>query len=100
MVVFQRDLGSALLFFVLFVVMLWVATGRGSYVVVGATLFGVGAWVAWTQFAHVQDRVQIWLDPWVDPSGAGFQVIQAAYALAWGASTGTGPGLGIAGRIP
>ena len=99
-VVFQRDLGSALLFFVLFLVMLYVATGRGSYVVVGATLFGVGAWVAWTQFSHVQDRVQIWLDPWVDPSGAGFQVIQAAYALAWGGSTGTGPGLGIAGRIP
>jgi peptidoglycan glycosyltransferase len=99
-VVFQRDLGSALLFFLLFLVMLYVSTGRGSYVVVGVVLFGAGAWFAWSRFSHVQDRVQIWLDPWVDPNGAGYQVIQAAYALAWGGLAGTGPGLGIAGRIP
>src|SRR5690606_2064425 len=85
--VFERDLGSALLFFLLFTVMLWVATGRGSY-------------VAWSQSSHVQGRVSIWLDPWSDPGGAGYQVIQAAYALAWGGTTGTGPGLGRAVRIP
>jgi peptidoglycan glycosyltransferase len=99
-VVFERDLGSALLFFVLFMVMLYVATGRGSYVAVGAVLFITSACVAWTQFSHVQDRVSTWIDPWQDPQGAGYQVIQAAYALAWGGTTGTGPGLGIAGRIP
>ena len=99
-VVFQRDLGSALLFFVLFMVMLYVATGRGSYVAAGAVLFGVSAWLAWTQFSHVQDRVTTWLDPWQDPQGSGFQVIQAAYAFAWGGIAGTGPGLGISGRIP
>lgn len=99
-VVFERDLGSALLFFVLFMVMLYVATGRGSYVVAGFGLFLASAWLAWTQFSHVQDRVTIWLDPWQDPQGSGFQIIQAAYALAWGGTTGTGPGLGIAGRIP
>jgi peptidoglycan glycosyltransferase len=99
-VVFQRDLGSALLFFVLFMVMLYVATGRGSYVVAGFSLFAVSAWLAWTQFSHVQDRVTIWLDPWQDPQDTGFQIIQAAYALAWGGVAGTGPGLGIAGRIP
>jgi cell division protein FtsW (lipid II flippase) len=98
--VFERDLGSALLFFVLFIVMLWVATGRGAYVAVGALLFSGAAYLAWTQFSHVQDRVAIWLDPWSDPEGAGFQVIQAAYAMAWGGTTGTGPGLGVAGRIP
>ncbi|MHB1138795.1 MAG: FtsW/RodA/SpoVE family cell cycle protein [Microthrixaceae bacterium] len=97
---FQRDLGSALLFFVLFIVMLWVATGRGSYVAVGAALFAAGAYFAWTAFTHVQTRVTIWLDPWSDPADKGFQVIQAAYALAWGGTTGTGPGLGVAGRIP
>ena len=98
--VFERDLGSALLFFVLFIVMLWVSTGRGAYVAVGALLFSGAAYLAWTQFSHVQDRVSIWLDPWADPGGAGFQVIQAAYAMAWGGTTGTGPGLGVAGRIP
>jgi len=97
---FQRDLGSALLFFVLFIVMLWVATGRGSYVAVGAALFAAGAYFAWTAFTHVQTRVTIWIDPWSDPAGKGFQIIQAAYALAWGGTTGTGPGLGVAGRIP
>ncbi len=99
-VVFERDLGSALLFFVLFMVMLYVATGRASYVLVGAALFSVSSWLAWTRFSHVQARVSIWLDPWSDPNGAGYQVIQAAYALAWGGVAGTGPGLGIAGRIP
>jgi peptidoglycan glycosyltransferase len=97
---FQRDLGSALLFFVLFIVMLWVSTGRTSYVVVGMTLFAAGAYFAWRSFSHVQTRVEIWLNPWADPSDSGFQIIQAAYALAWGGTTGTGPGLGVAGRIP
>lgn len=98
--IFERDLGSALLFFVLFVTMLWVATGRVSYLVAGGGLFAVGAWLSWSQFSHVQTRVQIWLDPWADPSGSGYQIVQAAYAMAWGGATGTGPGLGIAGRIP
>jgi peptidoglycan glycosyltransferase len=99
-VVFERDLGSALLFFVLFMVMLYVATGRGSYVIAGFGLFMASAWLAWTQFSHVQDRVSIWLNPWQDPQDSGFQIIQAAYALAWGGLAGTGPGLGITGRIP
>ncbi|HTO00925.1 MAG TPA: FtsW/RodA/SpoVE family cell cycle protein [Microthrixaceae bacterium] len=98
--VFEKDLGSALLFFVLFIVMLWVATGRGSYLAVGAALFSAGAFFAWTQFGHVQTRVSTWLDPWADPLRGGYQIIQATYALAWGGTTGTGLGLGIAGRIP
>lgn len=99
-VVFERDLGSALLFFLLFMVMLYVSTGRASYVAVGFALFGAAAYVAWSQFSHVQDRVSIWLDPWGDPLGAGYQVIQAAYAMAWGGIAGTGPGLGMRVRIP
>lgn len=98
--IFQRDLGSALLFFLLFVVMLWIATGRASYLFAGAVLFALGAVVSWQLFSHVQDRVDVWLNPWADPSDAGFQIIQGAYALAWGGFTGVGPGLGIAGRIP
>ncbi len=98
--IFQKDLGSALLFFVLFVVMLWAATGRASYLVAGGVLFGAGAFASWGAFSHVQTRVSVWLDPWADPSGKGYQIIQSAYALAWGGTTGTGIGLGISGRIP
>ena len=61
--IFEKDLGSALLFFVLFVVMLWVATGRGAYLAAGGVLFGIGALFTWTQFEHVQRRVDVWLEP-------------------------------------
>ncbi len=98
--IFERDLGSALLFFLLFIVMLWVATGRLSYLVVGFLLFVLGAIGSWAAFDHVQERVSVWLNPWADPQGNGYQIIQAAFALAWGGTSGVGPGLGIAGRIP
>lgn len=98
--VFEKDLGSSLLFFALFVVTIWVATERTTYVALGGAMFVVGAYVAWTQFTHVQQRVTIWLDPWQDPTGDGYQVVQAAFAMAWGGLTGTGPGLGNEVRIP
>ncbi len=99
-VIFERDLGSALLFFLLFVVVLWVATGRAAYLAAGGVLFGLGAVASWAFFSHVQQRVSIWINPWADPQGSGYQIIQGAYALAWGGTTGVGPGLGIVGRIP
>ena len=98
--VWEKDLGSSLLFFALFVVLLWIATERASYLAVSALLFGTGAVMAWTQLAHVQDRVDAWLDPWADPKGTGFQVIEASFSLAQGGLTGTGPGLGSPDRIP
>ena len=99
-IVFEKDLGSALLFFLLFLVLLWVSTERGSYLGVGLVLFGVGAFASWAAFGHVRTRVAMWLDPWQDPLGKGYQIVQAQYALAWGGTTGTGLGLGISGRIP
>ena len=96
----QKDLGSSLLFFALFVVMVWVATERLSYAVIGVVLFAVGAFFAWSQFAHVQTRVDIWIDPWADPQGKGYQIIQGIYAFAGGGITGTGLGLGDPTRIP
>ncbi len=98
--VYQRDLGSSLLFFALFVVMLWVATERPSFLVLGAGLFGVGAYIAWRLFGHVQERVEIWFDPWQDPSGSGYQIIQGLFAMAFGGVAGTGLGLGGQVRIP
>jgi peptidoglycan glycosyltransferase len=98
--VYQKDLGSSLLFFALFVVMIWVATGRTSFLVIGGGLFAAGAWFAWRSFGHVQERVSIWLDPWKDPSGSGYQLIQGLFAMAFGGVTGTGLGLGGDVRIP
>jgi peptidoglycan glycosyltransferase len=98
--VYQKDLGSSLLFFGLFVVMIWVATGRPSFLVIGAGLFAAGAWFAWRVFGHVQDRVTIWLDPWTDPDDSGYQILQSMFAMAFGGITGTGLGLGTDARIP
>ena len=102
-VVVQRDLGAALLFFAVFLALLYVATGRPAYVVGGLILFLVGAFVLYSLFGHVQQRVDNWLDPWADPSGAGFQVVQALYALGRGGLLGVGLGAGlpmIGGRLP
>ncbi|MBW3574472.1 MAG: FtsW/RodA/SpoVE family cell cycle protein [Actinobacteria bacterium] len=96
----QRDLGSSLLFFALFVVMLWVATERASYLAVSGVLFAAGAFAAWSVFSHVQQRISVWIDPWADATGQGYQVAQSTFALAWGGVAGTGPGLGTPDRIP
>ncbi len=96
----EKDLGSSLLFFALFILLLWVATERVTYLGVGAVLFAAGATFAYQTFAHVQERVSVWLDPWQDPSGKGFQVIQSWFAFAWGGVAGTGIGLGNPDRIP
>lgn len=96
----EKDLGSSLLLFLLVVVMLWVATSRVSYLFTGVGLFLIGGWVASRQFGHVQDRLDVWLDPWADPNNVGFQPLQATFALANGGLTGTGPGRGEPYRIP
>ncbi len=91
--VFERDLGSSLLFFGLFVVLLYVATERATWLVVGAVLFGAGAYLAYLSFAHVQERVAGWLHPFHDPAVFG-QIIQGQYSLAWGGILGRGWGQG------
>lgn len=96
----ERDLGSSLLFFTLFVVMLWIATERTSFLVFGFGLFAIGAVIAHQLFSHVQTRVDIWLNPWDQYTGRGYQPIQALFALANGGLTGTGLGLGSPGAIP
>jgi cell division protein FtsW (lipid II flippase) len=96
----QKDLGSSLLFFALFVAMLWITTERVAYPVIALALFGVGAYASFRIFGHVETRVDAWLDPWQDSQGGGYQVIQASYALAGGGLTGAGPGLGRPDLIP
>lgn len=102
-VVVQRDLGAALLFFAVFLGLLYVATGRPGYVVGGIVLFLAGSWVLYNLFAHVQVRVDNWLDPWRDPLGTGFQAVQGLYAFGRGGFLGVGLGAGlptIGGRLP
>jgi peptidoglycan glycosyltransferase len=94
---YQTDLGSSLLFFALFVVMLWIATARASYLAVGGTLFAAGAVFAWSTFDHVQRRVRVWLDPWEDVTGEGYQIAQSTFAIADGGMVGTG--LGQSGQV-
>jgi cell division protein FtsW (lipid II flippase) len=96
----EKDLGSSLLFFALFMLMVWIATERTAYVGVGGLLFAGGSFMAYTSFSHVHDRVQDWLDPWKHASTSGFQVIQSWFAMAWGGVAGTGLGLGNPDRIP
>ncbi len=98
--VVQRDLGSSLMFFTLVVVMLWVATERTSFLLGGLALFAAGAYGAARVFSHVGDRIAIWLDPWSEYSGKGYQLAQAAFALAEGGLTGTGLGQGEPQKIP
>ena len=98
--VFQKDLGSSLLFFTLFVVMMWVATERVGYLLLGALMFVGAAYFSWTQFSHVQIRVDNWIDPWADPLDKGYQIIQSLYGLADGGLTGTGLGRGNPGQVP
>jgi cell division protein FtsW (lipid II flippase) len=99
-IVFQRDLGAALLLFGVFLAMLYAATGRGWYVLAGALAFGVGAYVLYQIVPVVALRVQVWLDPWATASGTGYQIVQAIYALAAGRVFGEGLGLGVPAIVP
>jgi cell division protein FtsW (lipid II flippase) len=102
-VVIQRDLGAALLFFGVFLAMVYVATSRISLVLIGLVLFVLGSLLMANLFDHVRQRIDIWLDPFVDPLGAGYQVVQGLHAFARGGLLGVGLGSGlplIGGQIP
>ena len=96
LVLFQtRDLGGALLYFAIFLVMLYTATARWSFVAVGLGLFLLGAFALYQVIPHVQDRVEGWLDPWSDPQGETYQLVQSIYAISGGGVFGSGLGRGI-----
>lgn len=98
--VLERDLGTSLLFFGLFVAMLYAATQRVSWLVIGGLLFAFGAFVASQILSRVQERFFIWLHPFAAPEGGGYQLVQAMFGLAAGGLTGTGLGQGRPGMVP
>ncbi|MFM2182587.1 MAG: hypothetical protein RJB61_881 [Actinomycetota bacterium] len=96
----SKDLGSALLFFTLFTVMLWIATERGFFLVLGTVLFAGAAVIAYQLFDVVRTRVSVWLDPWSQYEGTGYQASQAMFSLASGGTGGTGLGMGSPNKVP
>jgi len=98
--IFQRDLGTSLLFFGLFVLMLYIATQRRTWLILGALLFIAGGLVSYLLFAHVRVRVQVWLDPFAYAQDQGYQIVQALYGLANGGLFGTGLGRGYPDLVP
>ncbi|MDP9368853.1 MAG: FtsW/RodA/SpoVE family cell cycle protein [Chloroflexota bacterium] len=98
--VILNDLGSALLFFGIFLAMLYVASGRALYVAIGLLSFAVASWGAFQAFGRIGLRVQNWLDPWQDPLDVGYQQVQSDYALARGHLFGSGLGMGRPWYIP
>lgn len=100
MFVVERDLGSALLFFGMAVLMTYMATGSKTYVFLALAFIGVAAALSYMAFGHVRVRFDIWLDPWQDPNGMAYQVVQSLFAFGTGGIWGTGFGFGHPGFIP
>jgi cell division protein FtsW (lipid II flippase) len=109
--VFEKDLGTALLYFGLFVVTLYVATERASWLIIGLLLFFGGVYVAYLlgasvggPFANFYDRASIWLDPFASSNynrvGGSYQLVQGLLALGTGGLFGSGPGAGSPGFVP
>jgi len=98
--IFERDLGTSLLFFGLFVSMLYIATQRRSWFLLAGGLFALGAVFAYLAFGHVRVRVQVWLDPFAYSDTGGFQIVQSLYGLANGGLFGTGLGRGYPSLVP
>ena len=105
--VFEKDLGTSLLYFGMFVVTLYVATERASWLIIGLVLFFAGAFLAYTlgatiggPFTNFQQRVEVWLDPFADPSNDGYQLVQSLLGLGTGGMFGAGPGSGNPLLVP
>ena len=99
-VIFEKDLGSALVFFFVFLAMLYVSTGKRFYLIVGLLLMAIGCVGAFALFTHVQVRVHNWLDPFSDPQGDGYQMLQGLFSMADGDLFGVGIGRGLCEQVP
>jgi cell division protein FtsW (lipid II flippase) len=98
--IFEKDLGTSLLMYASFLVVVYLATQRFSWVVIGLGLFALGSVAAYFVFGHVRVRVQTWLDPFADPDGSGYQIVQSLFSFATGGIFGTGLGNGQPDTVP
>lgn len=97
----QKSLGTALVFYMLFVLMLYAVTERALYLGISLPIFMMTGTVAYMLFGHVRVRVKMWMDPWQDPNGMGYQIAQSLFAISGGKILGTGLGNGIgAATVP
>jgi cell division protein FtsW (lipid II flippase) len=100
MLVIQRDLGAALLYFGATLILTCMASGRWAIAFLGSLFFAVGSSIAYTLFPHVGTRIDIWLAPWSDPNGKAFQLLQSLFALGSGGVFGSGLASGHPELIP
>ncbi|MGH3814826.1 MAG: FtsW/RodA/SpoVE family cell cycle protein [Pseudonocardiaceae bacterium] len=98
--VLEKDLGTSLLFFGIVLALIYIATERVAWLVIGLIFFVGGAIVSGILFAHVQRRVTAWLDPFSDYDGAGYQMAQSLFGLGTGGVFGTGLGAGRPDLVP
>lgn len=98
--ILEKDLGGALLYFVIFVFMCYAATGRGIYIFGGVSLGALAGKIAYTLFGHVRVRFEAWLDPWSIIEGRGYQVAQSLFAIGTGGWFGMGLTQGRPSDIP
>lgn len=98
--VWQRDLGTAILFFMIFLTMLYIASGSTLIMISGAVLILIAGFAAYYLFAVVQLRVDIWLNPWPEAEGRAYQIVQSLMAFANGGIFGQGTGQGLPDFIP
>lgn len=100
MLVMERDLGAALLYFGTAAIMMYLASGRTSFLAWGAGLFIAGSGLAYLLYPHVRVRIDIWLSPWADPNGRAYQIVQSLFALGSGGALGSGLTYGYPNLIP
>jgi cell division protein FtsW (lipid II flippase) len=100
LVVWQRDLGTAALFFAVFLILLYVASGQKFILIGGAVLLILAGFAAYNLFSVVALRVDIWINPWAEADGRAYQIVQSLMAFAAGGITGEGLGLGSPEYIP
>ena len=98
--VFSKDLGSALIYFVAYVAMVYMATGKKRYLAAGFLGGSTAAYLAWKMFTHVQVRVQAWKDPWSVIDNEGYQITQSLFAIGCGGLFGLGLCQGSPQSIP